>query len=153
MAPTDPHQGGSLSDMAVEGTSIPNDAGKQRIIPSVPRPDQIASSEDVPQGNLGGATIASAADNATDMPRSTADMGSTGEVISGTGDQMPAQAESKRMHYGANNPLAKGHDRYDKHSRDKESELDKFASEGAGVKPAPGEEGDDQNIIRERKGL
>ncbi|KAI9722232.1 MAG: hypothetical protein M1812_001704 [Candelaria pacifica] len=149
MAPTDPHQGGNLSDMAVEGTSIPNDAGKQRIIPSVPRPDQISDSGDI----AGGPTIASAADNATDMPRSTRDMGSTGEVISGVGDQIPAQAESKRMHYGANNPLAKGHDRYDKHSRDKESDLEKFAGEGAGVEPAPGEEGEDQDTIRDRKGL
>ncbi len=151
MASTDPHQGGDLSDMAAEGTSIPNDAGKQRTIPSVPRPDQI--SKNVPTDTLGGPTIASAADNATDMPRSTRDLGSTGEVISGVGDQMPAQAESKRMHYGANNPLAKGHDRYDKHSRDKMSDVEKFAGEGAGVEPAPGEEGEDQDTIRDRKGL
>jgi hypothetical protein len=28
MAPTDPKQGGDLFDMAKDGTSIPNDAGK-----------------------------------------------------------------------------------------------------------------------------
>lgn len=32
MAPTDPHQGGRLEDMAAEGTSIPGDAGKQRLV-------------------------------------------------------------------------------------------------------------------------
>lgn len=34
MAPTDPHQGGRLEDMAAEGTTIPRDAGKQRLVGS-----------------------------------------------------------------------------------------------------------------------
>jgi hypothetical protein len=36
----DPHQGGTLSEMAAKGTTIPNDAGQQRTIPSAPRPEQ-----------------------------------------------------------------------------------------------------------------
>ena len=43
MAPTDPHQGGDLFDMAKDGTSIPNDAGKMNLIPSKPRPGDDAS--------------------------------------------------------------------------------------------------------------
>lgn len=35
----DPHQSGDLSDMAVHGTSIPNDAGNN-LIPSKPRPGE-----------------------------------------------------------------------------------------------------------------
>jgi hypothetical protein len=31
MAP-DPHQGGRLEDMAVEGTTIPGDAGNQNLV-------------------------------------------------------------------------------------------------------------------------
>jgi len=62
-----PTSGGDLSDMAVEGTTVPNDAAKPRIIPSKPRPDQIATADDPNQ--LGGTTLADAADNAEDIPR------------------------------------------------------------------------------------
>ena len=79
-------------------------------------------------------------------------MGATGEVITGTGDQLPAQVESKRLHFGANDPLSKGHDRYDKHTKQKESDLDRYADEGAGVDRAPGEENDDEDTVRDRKG-
>jgi len=64
MAPTDPHQGGDLFDMAKDGTSIPNDAGKQNLIKSVPRPDQVTDSNDI-----GVDSLATAADNPTDIPR------------------------------------------------------------------------------------
>ncbi|MCJ1259233.1 hypothetical protein MMC24_007069 [Lignoscripta atroalba] len=147
MASSDPHQGGDLFDMAKDGTSIPNDAGKQNLIPSVPRPDQIEDPND-----LGAAGMEAAADNATDIPRRNKDIGTTGEVVTGTGDQMPAQVESKRLHMGANNPLSKGHDRYDKHTRQKESDLERYAGEGAGVDRAPGEEDDDEDVVRDRKG-
>ena len=40
MASRDPHQGGDLFDMAAEGTSMPNDAGKMNTIPSKPRPGE-----------------------------------------------------------------------------------------------------------------
>ena len=36
MASKDPHQGGDLSDMAAEGTTMPNDAGDYPKVPSVP---------------------------------------------------------------------------------------------------------------------
>lgn len=65
MASSDPHpQGGDLSDMAAEGTTIPGDAGKMNLIPSVPRPDQIEDPNE-----LGSAGLEGAADNATDIPR------------------------------------------------------------------------------------
>lgn len=148
MASSDPRTGGDLSDMAVEGTSIPNDAGKMNVLPSVPRPDQMAENT---AGGLGAADLSSAADNATDIPRRNKDMGATGEVITGTGDQLPGEVESKRLHYGANDPLSKGHDRYDKHVRQNESDLERYAGEGAEVDPAPGEEEDSQDVIRDRK--
>ena len=92
MATTDSHKGGHLEDMAAKGTSIPNDAGTQRTVPSVPRPDQIDPSSDYAHSNL-----AHAADNAFDIPRSTKDRGVTGEVITGTGDQLPSSIEKKNM--------------------------------------------------------
>ena len=64
MASSDPKQGGDLFDMAKDGTSIPGDAGKQNLIPSVPRPDQIATENETGAINYGGA-----ADNATDISR------------------------------------------------------------------------------------
>jgi hypothetical protein len=62
---SDPHVGGSLSDMAVTGTTIPNDAGKQNIIPSVARPDQ---TRDDPN-DMGSRDLAGVADMPTDFPR------------------------------------------------------------------------------------
>lgn len=56
-------------------------------------------------------------------------MGATGEVISGTGDQMPAGIESKRLHFGANQPAAKGHQRDAKHGKE-ESDIERFAEDG-----------------------
>lgn len=143
---SDAHQGGDLSDMAVSGTTIPNDAGKHNLIPSVPRPDQTT-------GDMGAVDTAGAADNAADMPRQFKDMGATGEIITGTGDQLPAQVESKNLHFGANDPLAKGHDRADKHMRQNESDFERYAGEGAEVDKAPGEEEDSQDTVRDRKGL
>ncbi len=80
MAPTDPKQGGDLFDMAKDGTSIPNDAGKMNIIPSVPRPGE---GEDGVNAN--GSALAGAASNPTDIPRSVRDIGAGGEVETGTG--------------------------------------------------------------------
>ena len=61
-------QGGDLSDMAATGTSIPDDAAKPRIIPSVARPDQVTDTASDPN-DLGASDLASAADNASDIPR------------------------------------------------------------------------------------
>jgi len=55
-------------------------------------------------------------------------------------DQLPAAVESKRLYYGANEPLSKGHDRYDKHSRQKESDIERYANEGSGVDLQPSED-------------
>ncbi|KUJ14364.1 uncharacterized protein LY89DRAFT_686844 [Mollisia scopiformis] len=132
----DPHQGGDLFDMAKDGTTIPNDAGKMRTIPSVPRPGE--GEGDV---NANRSSLASAASNPTDISRGVRDMGATGEVETGTGDQLPGAVESKRLHYGANEPLSKGHDRYDKHSRQKESDLERYAEPGPGVDLQPSEDG------------
>ncbi|KAF2459076.1 hypothetical protein BDY21DRAFT_339698 [Lineolata rhizophorae] len=120
MAPTssnDPHAGGSLEEMAPSGTSIPNDAGNMRTIPSVPRPDQANATE------LGEPNMAAAADNPTDIPRQGRDTGATGGVITGTGHQMPATAETKDLHFKSGDPGAKGHLRDAKHSKES-SELE-----------------------------
>ena len=69
MASQDAHpDGGSITDMAVEGTTVPEDAAKQRTIPSVPRPGQITDPSDDPN-NYGAASLAGAADNAQDISR------------------------------------------------------------------------------------
>ena len=116
------------------------------LIPSVPRPDQISDDE-------GAADLAGAATNATDLPRGTRDTGATGEVVTGTGDVLGANVESKRLHYGANNPSAKGHDRADKHSKQKESDLERYAGEGAELDGVPGDESIGGTKGREERGL
>jgi len=150
MSSQDAHQGGDLYDMAAKGTKIPNDAGKMNLIPSVPRPDQL---DEYNNRDLGDADLASAADNPIDIARQNKDMGATGEVVTGTGDQMPAGIEQKRLHYGTSNePAAKGHGRDERHRTGGESEFERFAGEGAEVDLAPGEEGDTQDESRARKG-
>ncbi|KAJ5090899.1 hypothetical protein N7532_009583 [Penicillium argentinense] len=124
-----PHQGGSLFDMAAKGTSIPNDAGKMNTIPSVPRPDQrsehfLYDNEGIAQPNP-----ATAADNATDLPRSTRDVGQSGEVISGTGNTIPASIESKRAYMGTNVPGAPGDSRDQKHHRQNRGAFERYAKE------------------------
>ena len=75
---SDPHpSGGSLADMAPDGTKIPEDAGTQRLIPAVPNPDQASQSQS------SGSNLAAAATNPTDIPRSNQDIGVTGEVVTG----------------------------------------------------------------------
>ena len=65
---SDPNQqGGSLSDMAVDGTKVPGDAAKPRMIPSVPRPGQAA--DDTSDPTAGATDLAGAADNAQDISR------------------------------------------------------------------------------------
>jgi hypothetical protein len=58
------NSGGDLFDMAKDGTTVPGSAAEPRVIPSKPRPDQVASDNE-----LGGVNLADAADNATDIPR------------------------------------------------------------------------------------
>jgi hypothetical protein len=97
MVHQDPHQGGSLFEMAASGTTIPNDAGKMNTLPSVARPDQRAEHFGFDNAGIAEPSTAKAVDNATDLPRSTRDMGETGEVITGTGNSMPAGVESKHV--------------------------------------------------------
>lgn len=147
MAP-DPHQGGRLEDMAAEGTTIPGDAGKQRLIPSVPRPDQVNPSADLAHANL-----AHAADNAFDIPRSVNDRGQTGEVISGTGDQITSNIEKKNLDDANFDPRAKGHDRYAKHARqDNPLGSSKHGAVSHDVDAAPGEEELGQDELLDKRG-
>ncbi|KAL8766568.1 MAG: hypothetical protein Q9209_006711 [Squamulea sp. 1 TL-2023] len=119
-------QGGSLSDMAVEGTTVPSDSAKPNTIPSKPRPDQKTFSSDDPN-DLGSTDLAGVADNTNDMPKSVRDQAPTSSIISGTGDAIPDEASSKRLHELGNPDLSKGHARYDKHVRQKGSDQEKGA--------------------------
>jgi len=148
---SDPHQGGDLSDMAAQGTSIPGDAGIQNVIPSKARPDQTPGDPLYTKGGIGAPDPQSAVDNSMDIPRRNKDIGATGEVITGTGDQLPAQVESKRLHISPNNPGAKGHDRVDKHATHNRSHVDRYAGEGSTVDPVPGEDEDDQDALRDSR--
>ncbi|KAF7713262.1 Uncharacterized protein PECH_004540 [Penicillium ucsense] len=125
----DPHQGGSLSDFAVNGTTIPNDAGKMNVLPSVPRPDQRADNPAFENEGLAQPSTAFAADNATDLPRSTRDVGQTGEVVTGTGDSLPATIESKRAFMGNNEPKGVSRARDEKHHVQTRSQFDTYARE------------------------
>ena len=66
---------------------------------------------------------------------------------------MPSEVTTKNAHYGGGNSLAKGSERYDKHTKSKESDLEQKAAPGSQVTPAPGEENDSQDAIRASKGL
>ncbi|KAJ5676001.1 hypothetical protein N7462_008898 [Penicillium macrosclerotiorum] len=125
----DPHGGGSLSEMAVHGTTIPNDAGRQRIIPSVPRPDQRSENALYDNNGIAQPSTAFAADNDTDLPRSTRDIGLTGEVLTGVGNSMPASVESKRAYVGTNIPGATRDHREMKHHNHNRGMFDQYAKE------------------------
>ena len=51
--------------------------------------------------------------------------------MTGTGDSLPAEIGSKRLHNVVNADLAKGHPRFDKHSAKNESDQTREASDGA----------------------
>ena len=150
MPATNTSTGGSLTDMAVDGTSIPGDAGAQRIIPSVPDPTQQAE-QDIgsAQGGLGAPDLASAADNAVDIPRGPGDAGTSDEMVTGTGDEMPAEVMTKNLHFG-DGPAAKGNLRDAKAGQQKGSDEELYARDGADMEPAPGQEGLEQEEIREQ---
>ncbi|KAF2201246.1 hypothetical protein GQ43DRAFT_41777 [Delitschia confertaspora ATCC 74209] len=145
MAPTDPHQGGRLEDMAQYGTRMPNDAGIQRTIPSVPRPDQKNPPNDLSQPSQAAAT-----DNSYDIPRGTMDRGETGAVMTGTGGQMPANIEKKHFDDSSLHPASHGHDREMKHQKGPELFTSK-THPGHGFQPAPGEEEMSQEEIMNRR--
>ena len=67
---------------------------------------------------------------------------------------MPAGVEEKRLGQSiGGGPAAKGHPRDGKGRVKNETDRERFASEGAEVDSAVGEEGEDQDVLRERKGL
>jgi len=127
--------------MAKDGTTVPEDSAEPRLIPSKPRPDQITSDAD--PNYLGGATLAEAADNSNDIPRTVTDK-SVSDVLTGTGDTMPSQTDSKRLHNVpggvVHDPNAKGSTRREQHIVG-DSDVNHGASEGPGVDRAPGDEG------------
>lgn len=125
----DSHRGGKLEDMAPTGTTMPNDAGVQNTIPSKARPDQRDEDPRFSYDGLALPTVPMAADNATDMPRSTRDVGQTGEVMTATGDSLPAEIETKRMRSQTNDPGARGSLRDIKHAAKTRSRYDKFVGE------------------------
>ena len=63
--------------MAKDDTSIPNDAGKMNLIPSKPRPGE---GEETDNANDPSNIAGDVATNPADIPRSTRDVGATGEV-------------------------------------------------------------------------
>lgn len=65
------------------------------------------------------------------------------EVLTGTGDTLPSQIDSKRLHNVpggvVQNPIAKGSTRYNEHVAS-HSEVEQGASDGPRVDKAPGDE-------------
>lgn len=121
----DAHKGGDLSDMAVSGTKIPNDAGTYEKLPSVPNPEQKAESQAYQHGLVGAGDVQGAADNPSSISDSGPGAGATGQVITGTGDQLPPGVESKRIDaQDATGPAAKGHARDGKALGDRGSAFD-----------------------------
>jgi len=117
-------------------------------IPSVPRPDQINVPADQAHANP-----AHAADNAFDIPRSVNDRGQTGEILSGTGDQLSSNLEKKNLDDANFDPRAKGHDQYAKHARqDNPYDSLKHGAGSHGVEAAPGEEEETQDALLEKRG-
>lgn len=62
--------------------------------------------------------------------QSTQDKAPVGDILTGTGDTLPAEVGSKRLHFGRNEDLSKGHARYDKHVKQKGSDQERGAGEG-----------------------
>jgi hypothetical protein len=66
-----PNSGGDLFDMAKDGTNVPDDSAKPRLIPSIARSDQYGTTKasEADPNFLGGINMAEVADNAGDIPR------------------------------------------------------------------------------------
>lgn len=156
MSSSDPHTGGTLEQMAAKGTRVPNDAGLQNTIPSKPNPSDLRSATTSHAGDpnpLGSHPTAQAAGGLADVPRSARDAAPAGEVATGTGDSVPAAVETKRLDPGDERFRAKGAHGHPREAR-VEQHVNAFeGGQGAEAQAAPGEEGDAQDAIRERKGL
>ncbi|KIW10334.1 hypothetical protein PV08_11296 [Exophiala spinifera] len=146
MAQSGRNSGGDLFDLAKDGTNVPSDAAEPRLIPSKARPDQVVSPSD--PNNLGARSLHEAADNQGDIPRTTRDT-AVNDILTGTGDSLPSQVDSKRLHAVpggvTEDPFAKGSTRMTAHKKNP-SDFDKGASEGPRTDKAPGQEelSDDQ---------
>lgn len=141
--------GGDIFDMAAKGTSVPEDSAVPRHIKSVPRPGEAADAHDPNQ--LGGATLADAATNAGDIPRTTKDVANA-EILTGTGDALPPQVDSKRLHSVpggvTHDPNAKGSTRYTEHIRQPNT-FDTIG-EGSQTERAPGDEELSEDAARDK---
>lgn len=62
--------------------------------------------------------------------QSVTDTAPSSSIITATGDAVPAEAASKRLHELGNPALSKGHARYDKHVRQKGSDYERGAAGG-----------------------
>jgi hypothetical protein len=81
------------------------------------------------------------------------DRGQTGEILSGTGDQITSNIEKKNLDDANFDPRAKGHQQYAKHAR-QENPMDSL-KHGAGdhnVEAAPGEEELSQDQLLDKRG-
>ncbi|KAI1816893.1 hypothetical protein GGS20DRAFT_575241 [Poronia punctata] len=83
MSNQDAHQGGNLSDMAKDGTKIPNDAGRMNILPSK------AGLQSNVGNDLGSTSLNTAADNPVGTGPADDD------AITGTGGSLPSSAFAK----------------------------------------------------------
>ncbi|KAK4931145.1 hypothetical protein LTR66_016060 [Elasticomyces elasticus] len=139
--------GGDIFDMAKNGTSVPEDAAEPRHIKSVPRPGQ-------DEEDLGATDLAGAASNAEDIPRTNADTAGQ-DIITGTGDALPPQVDSKRLHAVpggvTHDPTAKGSTRYTNHAVQK-SDIETGAADGSGFERAPGDESLTEEQAQEKYG-
>jgi len=140
MAQSGPNSGGDIFDMAKDGTRVPEDAAAPRYIPSKPRPDEVASAPN--PNDFGGRTLAEAATNEGDIPRTTRDT-DVRDILTGTGDSLPSHVDSKRLHAVpggvVEHPGAKGETRTAAHSK-QESAFEVGASEGPRAEKPPGQE-------------
>ena len=101
-----PQDSGNLFDMAKDGTKVPEDAAKPRVIPSKPNPSQLEDTA----GGLGATDLHSAADNFSTPS------GGLGEGVTGTGDALPDSTTAKAFgsnSHGGKNPHkeSQGHGR------------------------------------------
>jgi hypothetical protein len=83
------------------------------------------------------------------------DQGPTGEVISGTGDQINSNIEKKNLDDADKVPQAKGHDQYAKHVAKQQSEFDENSGRvraSHDVEAAPGEELLTQDELLKKRG-
>ncbi|KAI6091797.1 hypothetical protein F4821DRAFT_173087 [Hypoxylon rubiginosum] len=85
-------EGGDLNDMAKDGTSIPGDAGKQNLIPSVPNPHQ--KQQDT-GGGIGAGSLSGAADNPVGGAKDA-----DNDAVTATGHSLPQSAAGKYSRSG-----------------------------------------------------